>query len=434
MVCGLCGADVSWDYHLGVRLTIVCKDCVFSDDLVTKRYALARGVRAGHLKHINWTDETPYKRAPRMYVREELGVLRHMMQKAEEKKKNATDAKKSIAKKARTACYNKRLASLDGVVPTPGLVSGDFCSTSTKRPTVGTRLLTKRRALWNRCSHLNIAATVQVFNWATANNKLEISATGALSCIGHEQYLFDKIATTEGHRVLQFLGETERLVLLKINPTFEESRHDLPVKTMPDGLLNLCGRISCFLHTPLDRVVSKLEQSKDCWFYQYMYRMTPRRLSRILAPHFHGPSTRKAMLERERDESFSRWGLSASDNVYLHIHRQYFRCDIVDVELYTAWCYLSKHCINTSEGMALITSRVLSEPGLTWIEATKQYADEELLAMDLRQRERSERGLMGREDKVVFTGHCSCGSPAAKKCMFRKCRGHCPGPCVRHRK
>lgn len=173
-----------------------------------------------------------------------------------------------------------------------------------------------------------------------------------------------------------------------------------------------------------------------------MYRMTPRHLSCILAPHFHGPSAKRTVLVRDRDESFSRWGLPTSDHVhhsnrvwYHYSHERYFESDIVDAELHSASCYLSKWGWSVKERLGLITSRVMNEPGLTWLDGTKEYVEKSFLVMQCRPRELSERVLMMGEDKSFRTdagqGRCRCGNLAAAL-VSGECGNCCEGPCVRH--
>lgn len=440
MTCKTCGGDVAGS-HLGVRLTLVCENCVYSEELVTRQRSLRRvGGRAEHLKHINFLDKTNavYTKGPRSYVCEEVSALARVVKETVEREKKANDVKENQVKKARLNCFINRLASLDGAEPTPGLVSGDFCSTKTKRPVVGTRLLVKRRALWNRCAHVNISTSVQVFNWATSNKKLDTTVSDALLCIDQERNFLDRIATVEGHRVLGFLDETERLALLRINATFEETRHGLPVKTMTPELLGVCEKLADRMDTPFERIVAKLDQSKDCWFYKYMYRMTPRRLSCILAPHFLRPSEKQAMLISDRDESFSRWGLSISDHVgYLSPTVDYFGSDSVDVELYSASRYLAKHHFHQDD-LDLVTLRVMNEPGLTWVTAIKEYVEKELVTRKRRSREYSERRRMRREDKSFRTKvqdqyRCRCGNRVGTWCSTGLCGNCCKGPCAGHR-
>lgn len=355
-------------------------------------------MRTEDLRHINCFDKTNprYKKGPRKYVCEEVYLVKLAVPQIVEKTKNAVDAKQNLAKKARLDSFNNRMERLDGIVPMPGLVSGDFCSAKTKRPKIGIRMLVKRGALWKRCLLMDIALSVQVqvFNWATSNNKLEITVPNAIASINHEQLLFDRIATAEGHRMLQFLNDTERIVLLRINPIFEDTRHGLPVKNMSSEFLGVCERQATLLNIPFERIVRKLEESTGSWVYAYMYRMTPRRVSCILAPHFHRPSDKKAMLIRDRGESFSRWGLPVSDGRQsLYFGVDYFGTDIVDVELYSASRYLSKHGLPWG-GLEEITSRVMNEPGLTWYKATKGYVEKEILARQCRARENYERVLM----------------------------------------
>lgn len=433
-----CGANIdSLGSHLRVRLTLICEECVYSDELVTKNQALslARGLRGEDLKQINCFDKTnpSYRSGPRKYVYEEVLLLKSVVRATAERETKSKDVKENQAKKARLDCFNSRLVRLDGLVPTPGLVSGDFCSTRNKRPKIGTKLLAKRRALWNRCAGVDIPTSVQVFIWATSNKKLDTTVPDALLCIYQERHLLDRIATVEGHRVLEFLNQTERLALLRINDTFEESRNGLPVKTMTPELLGLCEKLADRMNTPFDRVVAKLDESKDCWFYKYLHRMTLRRLSCILAPHFLGSSAKRAMLIRDRDESFSRWGLPWSDEPELIDYGvDYARNDIVDVELYSASRYLSKYGIPMT-GLKVIESRVMNEPGLTWMNATKAYVEKELVARRSGWREGSERIRMSREDKFVYMfRHCRCGSLAAKQCVFTRCGNCCEGPCARH--
>lgn len=283
---------------------------------------------------------------------------------------------------------------------------------------------------------MGIPLSVVVFNWATSNNKLGISVPDAIARIDHERHLFNRIATAEGHRMLQFLDETERLVLLKVNPIFEESRHELLVKNVSGALLGLCEGLANLMNVPFERIVRKLKESSGCWVHAYIHTMKLKRLACILLPHFLRPSEKKAMLIRDRDESFSRWGLPVSDGLQsAYFEVDYFGGDIVDVELYTASRYLAKHCL-PRKGLEAITSRVMTEPGMTWIEVAKAHVEKEILARRCKAREYSERALTSREDKsfrsMTVQRHCGCGQLAAKARPYDKCGDCCNGPCFRH--
>ena len=445
MECMTCGGDVS-GFHHEVQLTMICESCVSSEKLVTKTEALALGAKEKDLAYI----ECLYKRNPhyrsgphmRLYVREEVTVFadrnnekRRASQEKSDKAKGTNEIKRILVEKARVECYNKRLRMIHGAVPTPGLVSGDFCSTKTKTPKIGASNLTKRKALWNRCLDERLPVAVQVFNWATSNKKLDVSVPDALEGIDRDKNLFDRVATTEGHLILGFLDETERIVLLRTNPVFEESRHGLPIANITSDTLILCEKLGDLMNIPFQRVVNKMEESRYRWFYRYMHLMTPKRLSFILEPHFLRPSKKKEMLLERMKESFLRWGLSLSDDTVRFVHESYFQNDIVDVEYFSMSCYLSKHDVYKITGTKVITQRVMEHPEKSWIDVTKAYVEEELLARKSRNREKLERFSMRREDKhrVKSTQvDCWCGNLAAIMCVNSQCGDCCEGPCERH--
>ncbi|CAM9604403.1 unnamed protein product, partial [Ectocarpus fasciculatus] len=284
MSCRRCNSDVSGGIYHGVGLSIVCENCVSSvssndpeQELVTKTRARRMGVPEKQLRIIKCVHtKNPHHRGGsklHLYVREEVRFLaeskkeknrvqREKMDKKKremcirrakaDKKRKASDLNRERAEQSRLRSYARRVEDLSGVVPTPGLVSGDFCSTSTKKPRVGKLALLRRGDLWNSLcqSKTPLDTRVQVFNWATKNNRLDVTIAEAADRIQAENSLLEKIAVTEGHRVLQYLDETDRLSLLKHKPVFEENRHGLPVHNISPGFAMLCEHVSGLLDKP----------------------------------------------------------------------------------------------------------------------------------------------------------------------------------------
>ena len=444
MMCMKCGGDVS-GFHHEVKLTIICESCVSSGQLVTKTESIVMGAKENDISNLRcmYKINPHYRSGPKMrlYVREEVCVFADIKNERKraynEKSDNANETKETkriIVKKARLDCYNKRLGGIQGSVPTPGLVTGDFCSMKTKTPKVSTKILVKRRALWNRCINSGVPVAVRVFNWATSNKELDTTVPEALDAIDHEEFLFTRVATIEGHRILDFLGEKERVVLLRTNPVFEESIHGLPVANIPSDMMALCEKLGDLMNIPFERVVCKMEESHQCWVYRYINRITPKRLSFILRPHFLGNLKKKEMLLEHKNESFLRWGLSPDDNTFRYVHVDYFKNDIVDVELLSAMCYMSKHDVCGISSEKIVTKRVMETPGATWIAVTKEYVEKEIFDKKMRICESSEITWMRMEDKYFRStiDYCMCGILASIACSNSQCGDCCEGPCYIH--
>lgn len=447
MICHTCDSEFSDQSHNNVRLSIVCERCATSTDLVTKTDALGLGATQADLDSVVCL----YEQNPRyrngadmqLYVREEIDVLaarttvrRRRLQQEAARTREASQARQQLAKKSRSESLAKRLSSLGGVVPTPGLVSGDFCSVSSKTPKVGARSLLRRRALWNRLSTTVIPVAVQIFEWAVANKKTDITPTSALEEIRHEKHLFDRVATVEGHRVLSFLDEVDRLVLLSTNPVFREGLYALPVRAISDELQLLCGNVANRVNIPFARVLQKLEEWQGRWISRYWFTMRPERVATIMQPHFLGASKRKVALKRDVEEAFSRWGISLEGNDYrVENYANCFTGDVLDVELYTASCVIAKAGVPYDRDV--LTSRVLSTPGATWLDTTITHIQEQLALKQERRAADQEMCLMNKEDKDKYSQMrrgrvCSCGNLSAQECAFGLCGCCCRGPCERH--
>lgn len=454
MFCESCKSQFHGHSRNGVLLTIVCGKCAISTELVTKTSALGMGAPLAGLRGIRCM----YKRNPhyrsaadmQLYVREEVTVVamqaaakqRRLQQEAIDAKQKAA-AKQELVKRARHESQAKRIDRLNGIVPTPGLVCGDFLTVDTKTPVIGARNLLRRRDLWRRLQNsCAIPEAVQIFTWAAKNNRTDISAAGAREDIEHEKYLLDKVTVVEGHRVLSFLDSTERLTLCNTNALFRESAHDLNIRSVPDEFQAVCDTIARILSLPFATVVRKLDDSVDCWIWRFLYIMSPGRLATVMAPHFLAPAKKSKALKENMRESFSRWEMRPEDNTgRVDFFIGYFRGDIVDCEFYSACYYMLKAGVPFfPDGVEAVTSRFITTPGTTWMDATKPYVEEQLALQQqelervrLRTQEKGERSRMQRHDKYrpqTFT--CVCGNKSAQLCPFDLCGLCCEGPCARH--
>lgn len=441
MICNTCDREFSGEKHQGVHLTIVCSRCVASSDLITKTDALYKGASQSDLYTLRrlYAPNPHYRNGADMqlFVREEVDVVvriatdsRRRQKEEADRKRHISEARQLAAKKSRLSSLAKRMQSLGGIVPTPGLVAGDFCSVQSKTPKVGVRNVLTRRALWNRLSGAGIPRKVMLFQWAATNKRLSSDPASLAAGVLHERHLFDRVATTEGNRILSFLDEVDRLVLLRLNPIFREGLYGLSVCSLSDRWVSLCDEVAERLKLPFSRVLQKLHDSENCWVWKYMFVMRPERVAHIFAPHFYAPQRRQRMLARDMENSFERWGLDPSDR---H-HRaddscNYFRGDIVDVELYSATCAILKAKIHYKQAAGAVTKRVMSSPGATWQHVTREYIEDQLVI-------RRERQLMGSEDKKCGRSNssrlCQCGNAAALECAFDLCGRCCGGPCERH--
>ena len=142
------------------------------------------------------------------------------------------------------------------------------------------------------------------------------------------------------------------------------------------------------------------------------------------------------MLKRDMEESFARWGMDPSNgNGRVDCYCNYFRGDIVDVELYSASCEILRAGLPYHQGIDVITCQVMSTPGATWKETTKQYIREQVEIRRDRAVTTRETRLMMKEDKSSASSHprmCACGNSAALECIWKRCGRCCRGPCARH--
>ncbi|CAM9106387.1 unnamed protein product, partial [Ectocarpus sp. 13 AM-2016] len=255
MICNTCSSEFSGQYHLRVPLTIVCEQCVVSIDLMTKTEALSAGASQTDLYSIRklYAPNPHYRNGPDMqlFVREEVGALvkiaadsRRRKQEEADRKRELADAKQRRVKKSRVESLAKRMQSLNGIAPTPGLVAGDFCTTESKTPKVGVRSVLVRRELWNRLPAVEIPKKVMLFEWAVKNKRLSSDAASIAASVQHEAHLFDRVATVEGNRILSYLDGVDRLVLLRTNLIFSEGLYDLPIPPMSDSWFYLCDEAS----------------------------------------------------------------------------------------------------------------------------------------------------------------------------------------------
>lgn len=454
MFCESCKSQFHGHSRSGVLLTIVCGKCATSTDLITKTAALGMGATLARLRGIRCLSKSnPHYRSAadmQLFVREEVDVLvaqaaarrLRLQQEAVDAKQRASD-RRDLVKKARRECQVKRIGMLKGIVPNPGLVCGDFLTVHTKKPVIGVRNLLRRKDLWHRIqATCAIPDAVRVFHWATRNDRTDATAACAQACMEHEKFLFGKVAVAEGHRVLCFLDDIERLTLCSSNALFLESAHDLRVRSMSAEFYSLCDTIARRLCLPFATVVRKLDDSVDCWIWRFIYILSPDRVATILAPHFMAPSKKCKVLKERMIESFSRWGVCPEDNTgRVDFFVGYFSGDIVDCEFYSACHYMMRAAVAFfPDVVAAVTSRFLTTPGTTWMDATKPYVEEQLAIQKEEQamfrrraREQGERRRMQMHDKYrPPTRTCVCGNKSALMCPFNLCAHCCEGPCDRH--
>lgn len=436
MICSICSCEFYSQHHHRVPLTVVCHQCVTSSELVTKTDALSAGASLSDLYSIRrlYAPNPHYRNGADMqlFVREEVDVLvknaadlRRRKKEEGDHKRVLSEAKQQAVKESRLACLAKRMQAFDGLVPTPGLVAGDYCSVGSKTPRVGVRSLLTRRALWNKLSGVQVPWKVVLFEWAVTNKRLTSDAASLVEGVQHEKHLFDKVANSEGNRILSFLDEVDRLVLMRLHPVFTGQMYGLRVRQMSGQRVYLCNEVARLLKLPFGRVLAKLHDSKNCWIGKYLFVMQPERVALILAPHFHSRTKRQRLLRRGMEECFERWGLDVMEDKHPRIDEvcRYFGGDIVDVELYTAACAILKAKVHYQQAVDAVTNRVMFTPGATWREVTEDHI-----------KEQRETELMRKEDKHSGSVPrvCRCGNASALECVFGQCGRCCRGPCARH--
>lgn len=432
MLCKTCGDDFHTNFSNDVKLTIVCRKCATSNQFVTQTAALGMGARRQDLEKLECRQRLNpmYSSASfmKLYVFEEVEVFAAINEEKRIKRvrtkgalSRARASRRESGCKMREEAYKKRMDDLEnlrGVVPTPGLVAGDFCSLQYKTPRTSVKSLVSRKSLWNRCSALEIPVALQVFNWAVTNKRTDGSVVEALRKIDHEKFLFDKVATVEGHRVLSFLDRTDRFVLMNVNPVFEESRFDLGVQEISHPLCKLVVKIAGLLDVPFAKVLRKISLCGWLRIHLDALKTRPERVASILRPHFLSKAASKRMLISDMEASFREWGLTSAHIVH---EVKYLSGHVVDVELFSASCYLVKSGVKDLRfAIPTITWRVMCNAGDTWMHETKEYTREHL-----------ENAHMLRED-IRLAALCLCGKNAALRCRLNKCANCCQGPCTRH--
>ncbi|CAN0265925.1 unnamed protein product, partial [Scytosiphon promiscuus] len=234
-----------------VPLTIVCRQCVTSSDLVTKTDVLSAGASLSDLYSIRrlYAPNPHYRNGADMqlFVREEVDVLvknaadiRRRKKEEGDHKRALSEAKQQAVKESRLASFAKRMQAFDDIVPSPGLVTGDFCSDGSKTPRIGVRSLLTRRALWNKLSGVQVPWKVALFEWAVTNKRLTSDAASLVEGVQHEKHSFDKVANSEGNRNLSFLDEVDRLVLIRLNRVSPEQLYGLRVRQLSGQRVYLC--------------------------------------------------------------------------------------------------------------------------------------------------------------------------------------------------
>ncbi len=158
------------------------------------------------------------------------------------KKARQEDRERSLEK--RTRYFLSKIIKKDAkptAVPTPGLVSGDFCSTSTKSPRMSATKLCKRVMLWRTLdTGSNLSHTASLFMFA-CERKLHLRQRHEISTMVHALHQsLDKVVLSEGHRVLTFLSPMERLLTSKAMPSTEHELHGLPIADMSEDMYALC--------------------------------------------------------------------------------------------------------------------------------------------------------------------------------------------------
>ena len=422
MLCKSCGDDFDSGSHQGVRLTIICEKCVTSDELITLTNALSSGATRKDLSGIRCL----YKRNPHfysaarmcLYVPEEVDVFATTNESAKRMKasrmieeRSRLDQRKDKLAESRKDCYTKRMDSVKGNKPTPGIVSGDFCRIDVKKTKVGVRSLERRRKLWNSFYHsdVDLNHVVLAFEWSVKKKIMDTTIHDALERIDRENYLSNKISSMYGcgETVLSFLTGVDTIVFCETKPLAKRSLFRL--KSHETELVLLSEKLTEFIDVPVHDIFFLVYKSvvNEYWVSDYFTTMNVERVAMILKPHFYDDKDDR--INADAEESFRRWEMSKEHIVH---HVKYFRGDIVDVELFSASCYVAKEKIdvNVEDTLRNITYDVMHNQN-TWLEATKSFV-----------KNYKERHI------------CICGNKSAWHCVYNKCYHCCDGPCTRHGK
>lgn len=265
-LCGKCHESFCDQYIKGILLTRVCNKCVVSTDFLTKTAAIDLGARSQDLDALgHHREQNPYypNGAPTyLFLEEEVVHVANIANESREEKERARRSKietrdqiKRSRQEERDECLQKRMRSFvsRGFAnpPTPGLVSGDFCATSTKTPKISVAKLSKRVHLYRSLASAQTSRRTNLFRFACERGLYQIGRQQIESKAEDLMNALDRVVRNEGHRILTFLSPTQRLHALRAVESTEQELHGLPVVTMSDAMYALCH------HT-----VNKLEQMR----------------------------------------------------------------------------------------------------------------------------------------------------------------------------
>lgn len=265
-VCGKCTESFCDQFIKGILLTRICNKCAVSTDFLTKTAAIELGARPQDLDNLgHHREHNPYYRhaAPTyLFLEEEVKYVAGIANKDREDKERARRSKaatqdqiKRARQDDREKCLQKRIRRVVSLTktksPTPGLVSGDFCSTGTKTPKISAAKLSKRVHLYQSLAAAQTPQRVNLFRFACDRGLYQIGRQQIEWRVDDLHHALDRVVLNEGHRILTFLSPTERLHALRSVGSMEDELHGLPVVTMSDAMYALCQ------HT-----VNKLEQMR----------------------------------------------------------------------------------------------------------------------------------------------------------------------------
>lgn len=459
--CGKCSESFCDHQSInGIVLTRVCERCIVSTELLTKTSAISLGARVEDLDHLDHLREpNPYYRnaAPTyLFIADEVKHVAGIAKMAREEREGVRRSKEEIQTRVkrdrqeeRDKCLEKRIRTAFSKIkstapPTPGLVSGDFCTSATKTPEISITKLSKRVALWRSLHTIaSLSHKVYLFRFACTNKLYTSSRDEIEASFEGAHRSLDRVVLSEGHRILKFLTPMERLHASRAVPSMDQELHGLPVSAMGDGMYALCQYAKIQLEKmrsthPVTRKRMFGKSTSTTWNDVYTFLISksghviPARIG------FYGVSRVFDMLCREAIrgtrsgnvyDCFARLGNPSPPYRFLqtlsgkYIENPRLR-DFQSVEqVIRIFCDKLMKGVDVPwrfDQLLREMGQMVYHEGKAWAQAADDAA----------------RSITSADP--VLPGLCVCGNPAATKCVRNRCRTCCRSlhsvvACLRHK-
>ncbi|CAN0257571.1 unnamed protein product [Ectocarpus sp. 8 AP-2014] len=445
--CGKCAEPFGDHLSInGITLTRVCEGCLVSTQLLTKTSAISLGARVEDLDRLDHRREpNPYYRnavSTYLFLEEEVKCVAGIANAARERRECARKCKEEIQTRAkrmkhdgRARCLEKRIQTATSKIktvgpPTPGLVSGDFCTSATKTPKISVAKLAKRVAIWRSLNSFSLSHRVNLFRFGCANELYTFSREEIESSAQNVHHSLDRVVLSEGNRVLQFLTPMERLHATRAVQSMHQELHGLPVSAMSDDMYALCQYTSVKLEQmrsthPVKR--KRLFGSSTRALWNDVYEFLLSRSGHVIPTRigFYGVSRVFDMLCREAVHGtrsgnvyncFARLGMPSPPHRFLQtLSGKYIgNARLMDFQMVgetiRVFCDGLMSGVDIPRRFDLLLEemgKMVYLEGKTWTQAADDAA----------------RSITSADP--VLPGLCFCGYPAAMKCVRNRCRTCC---------